>query len=111
MNTTDKTLDAFCIVEIFGHQKIAGRVTEQVIAGQGFLRVDVPATSKQTEFTRFYGPGAIYCMTPVSAEIAQAAAEKLWVEPVSVYISTTHQLADPDDLNDVDGDNEGETPF
>ena len=31
-----------CIVELMGHNMIAGKVTEQTIGGQGFVRVDVP---------------------------------------------------------------------
>lgn len=97
MANPDNTFDNFCIVELFGHQKIAGRVTEQVIAGQGYIRVDVPATKRHPEFTRMFGSGAIYSITPVSAEIAQAAAEQIWAEPVSVYIAPSHQLETEDD--------------
>lgn len=35
--------EQFAVVELFGHQIIAGKVSEQVIGGQGFVRVDVPA--------------------------------------------------------------------
>ena len=51
---------------------MAGRVTEQVIAGQGFVRVDVPATPEQAAFTQLYGPGSIYAITPTTEEIATA---------------------------------------
>lgn len=37
--------DLWCIVELFGHNRIAGRCTEQNVAGVNMLRVDVPATS------------------------------------------------------------------
>lgn len=32
----------WCVVEIFGHTRIAGFVTEQTIGGQSFVRVGVP---------------------------------------------------------------------
>lgn len=35
--------ESWCIVELFGHQRIAGLVTEQTIGGCNFVRVDVPA--------------------------------------------------------------------
>jgi hypothetical protein len=35
--------EQWAIVEIFGHQRIAGRLTEQTIGGCSFVRVDVPA--------------------------------------------------------------------
>ena len=95
-----ESFENFCIVELFGHKKIAGKVTEQVIAGQGFIRVDVPQTKRTSPFTRMFGSGAIYSITPVSEEIAIAAAEQIFVEPVSVYIAPSRQLQDPDDDDD-----------
>lgn len=86
-----------CIVELFGHQKIVGKVTEQIIGGQAFVRVDVPQTKRHPAFTRLFGSGAIYSITPVSEDIAQRAAEQVYVEPVTVYIEPSHQLEDGDD--------------
>lgn len=86
------SFDNFCIVELFGHQKIVGRVTEQVIGGQAFVRVDVPQTKRHAAFTRLFGGGAIYSITPVSEEIAKAAAEQIYAEPVTVYIAPERQL-------------------
>jgi hypothetical protein len=77
--------DMHCVVELFGHQKIAGKVTEQAIGGSTFIRVDVPKTSKREGFTRFYGAGAIYSITPVDEKVAAAMAESLEVEPVSEW--------------------------
>jgi len=90
--TEQTTFESYCIIELFGHQRIAGKVTEQVIAGQGFIRVDVPATKRQPAFTRMFGSGAIYSITPVEKEIAERAAEAIYVEPVTIYIAPTHQL-------------------
>ncbi len=95
-----------CVVELFGHQKIAGLVTEQVIAGQGFVRVDVPETKRHPAFTRMFGAGAIYSITPVSEEIALAAAESIYIEPVQVYVAPSHQLESDlmtdDEIDDFD---------
>jgi hypothetical protein len=77
--------DLWCAIELFGHTKIAGRCTEQNIAGVNMLRVDVPATNGQPEFTRFLSAGAIYAINPVSEEIARKIAENLEIAPVSVY--------------------------
>jgi hypothetical protein len=108
MDETTK-FDNYCILEIFGHTRIAGRVTEQVIGGQGFIRVDVPLLpadryhAEQPAFTRLYGPGAIYSITPVSEEIAVRAAQSMRVAPVEVYLAAPQIAAgrrvdgDPDD--------------
>ncbi|MGD9100039.1 MAG: acetyltransferase [Anaerolineae bacterium] len=95
---TDKTLDTWAIVELFGHSKIAGRVTEQQIAGGAFLRVDVPGVDGQQEFTRFYGAGAIYSITPVSEEMARRTVEVINPRPVTVYgvVLPERQLSAPE---------------
>jgi len=40
---TDNTFDVWAILEIMGHTRIAGRVTEQALGGSALIRVDVPA--------------------------------------------------------------------
>lgn len=64
--------DLWCVVELFGHSRIAGRCTEQNVAGTNMLRVDVPDTSNQPGFTRFLSSGAIYAINPVSEEVGKA---------------------------------------
>ncbi len=84
MNETDK-FDTWALVELFGHQKIVGRVTEATIGGCALLRVDVPANGSEPAYTKFYGSGAIYAMTPVSEEIARTLLERIRPEPISRY--------------------------
>lgn len=48
----------WALVELMGHQRIAGLVSEQTIAGKGFIRVDVPKENGEIIFTRFFGPDA-----------------------------------------------------
>lgn len=96
MNITTEKFDLWCIVELFGHSKIAGRCTEQNIAGTNMLRVDVPATDGQPVFTRFFGSGAIYAINPVDEETARHVAEKLQVKPIESWniseLVKKHQL-------------------
>jgi hypothetical protein len=82
---SDKTFQEWCIVELFGHSKVAGLVTEQSIGGCWFVRVDVPASEGQVAMTKFYGQGAIYCMTPVTEDLARRAAVHFAPRPVSEY--------------------------
>jgi hypothetical protein len=83
MEQTEK-FDLWCVVELFGHQKMAGRCTEQHVAGVNMLRVDVPATAKKPAFTRLLSAGAIYAVNPVSEEIAKAVAENLQFEAITI---------------------------
>lgn len=103
------------IVELFGHNRIAGKVTEATIGGCSFVRVDVPAIESLPAFTKFYGNGAIYAMTPVSEEIARAAVTRLRTKPVEIYgllpapaeqATPTTEGTDLDDDDDWDEENE-----
>src|SRR5205807_1686045 len=62
---TKSTFEEWALVELFGHSRIVGKVTEATIAGGAFIRVDVPDKDGNTVFTRFFGPGAIYSMSPI----------------------------------------------
>lgn len=85
MDTTKSTAEFWALVELFGHTKLAGFLSEQTIGGQSFVRVDVPDTSKQKGFTRLLGNGAIYAINPVAEDIARGLAESLQVKPVSPW--------------------------
>lgn len=77
--------DQWAIVELFGHSRIAGRVTEQVIGGCSFVRVDVPSVDGNQPFTKLYGQGAIYAMSFVDEETAIGAAEMMSERPVDEW--------------------------
>lgn len=92
-----------CIVELFGHQRIAGNVSEQSVGGQSFVRVDVPEIEGQAAFTKLYGANAIYAITPVSSETMIRAVQAFRVVPIEAYhltIPTRPALPDPDDYED-----------
>lgn len=67
--------EQWAIVDVMGHQRFVGLVTEQVVAGQGFVRVDIPETSTVKAWTKLIGTSLIYGMTPVEEDIAKAMAE------------------------------------
>lgn len=84
-NISAEKFDLWCIIELFGHSKIAGKCTEQNIAGTNMLRVDVPETEKQPSFTRFFGSGAIYAINPVDEKTARFMADKLEIKPIESW--------------------------
>jgi len=94
--------EQFAIVELFGHQVIAGKVSEQVIGGQGFVRVDVPAVDGQEAFTKFYGSGAIYAITPCDEDTAMAAVIGLKRKPIDVWKLNLPQLTVKSGRDDED---------
>ena len=87
-----QSFDQWCVVELFGHQVIAGKVTEQEIGGCSFVRVDVPSIEGSEKFTRFFSQGAIYSVSPVSEEVAKVAIKDFCPKPISAYSPTLNKL-------------------
>jgi hypothetical protein len=77
--------ESWGLLELFGHQRLAGRLSEQTIGGCHFIRIDVPATDGVQEYTRFFTQGAIYGMTITTEPVARALATNLRARPVSPY--------------------------
>ncbi len=102
---SQQTFESWAIVELFGRNIIAGRVSDFVIGGQGFVRVDVPQVDGQDAYTKFFGPGAIYCITPTDEDTACSAAEGMRVKPVEVWKLNLPQLKAPRNNHD-DGEDE-----
>lgn len=80
-----ESFECFAIVEIMGHQKYAGRVSEQTIGGQAFVRVDIPDVEGQKGFTKLFGGSSIFCITPTTEEIAKSVAKRYTQIPVQPY--------------------------
>jgi hypothetical protein len=88
--TQDATqkFESWAIAELLGHKKIAGFVSEHTIGGTALLRIDVPETANRQAYTKYFGEGSIYCLTPTTEPIARAAAEQIekWSAPIPVDI-------------------------
>lgn len=70
-------LKSWALVELFGHQRIVGFLSQQTFGTGVLFRVDVPDLTKDGEivrdgFTRYFGLSAIYSITPVSEEIVRS---------------------------------------
>lgn len=68
-----------------GHQRFAGLVTEETVAGAAFLRIDIPATGKQVAFTKLFSPSSVYSITPTTEELAKTMAASINNAPITVY--------------------------
>ncbi len=86
------TFEGWAIVELMGHRKLAGNVTEATIAGAAFLRLDVPS---EPPVTQYYAPAAVYAITPTTEELATRIAKQQLARLPGQ--STTVNVA-PDDL-------------
>lgn len=87
MTESATKFEEWAVLELFGHQRLAGMVTEVQIGGASFVRVDVPedAKSKAWKLTKMYNPSAIYSITPVTEETARMAAKSVSGEPMTKW--------------------------
>lgn len=89
MNETRQGFEAWAVVEIMGHKQVAGKVTEEAIAGVNMLRIDIPEADGHPAQTVYHGGQAVYAIHPCSEELARAAAAALrarQVDPFPVYV-------------------------
>lgn len=84
MNEKNVLFEEWCIVEMLGHRKVAGRVSERMIAGKGFLQVDVPARDGSFQ-TQWIAPESIYCLTPTGEQLCRKIAEECGPQPISKW--------------------------
>lgn len=94
----------WAVLELFGHARIAGAVSEQTFGGATLVRVDVPAVRfEEVDYdiktengyakkvrtipahTRSFGPGAIYSINWCDEHAATAAAHSIKHEPINPY--------------------------
>jgi hypothetical protein len=99
MSEETKSAEQWGVVELFGHQKIAGKISEETIGGCSFVRVDVPALPERhvnhygsperqgpiAGYTKLFGQGAIYAITFVDEILATGTAAALRVMPIESY--------------------------
>lgn len=86
---SEDKFEGWAILELMGHRRLAGRLSEQTIGGAALIRIDIPS---QPPVTQFYGGAAVYCITPTTEDIATAVARRTQEAPVHRY-ELAHLLA------------------
>lgn len=81
--TETSSFDEWVILEILGHRRLAGRVTEVTIADGAFLRIDIPGGDGQAPMTQYYAASSVYAITPTTEALARRAAALFRPAPVS----------------------------
>lgn len=100
--TDNETFEGFAVLELMGHRRLVGFVTEQIVAGHGFLRIDVPSLieGEPPTATQFYSPTSVYCLTPTTEAMVRRELEARQPRPVARYgLPSPH---DDEDLEDED---------
>jgi hypothetical protein len=75
------TYSGFGIVDLMGHLRRAGKISEVESFGTKLLRVDIPvageADGEEEWVTEYYGGGAIYSLRPATEAVAREAARRI----------------------------------
>jgi hypothetical protein len=86
MSDESTAYTGWAVVELMGHRRIAGHVSEAAQYGTSMIRIDVPAAEPGGQpITQFYGGSSIYCLSPVTEDVARAVALRNRPAPVSPY--------------------------
>lgn len=96
--TAQEDLDAWAYVELFGHSKIAGRVTTRKLGTEIMFQIDVPKGETEFSHSHLYSPKAIFSINPTTEAWCRkwAKAAQNYGREVLPYIppavETHHQL-------------------
>ena len=106
----------WCIVELLGHVKLAGKLSEVEKFGVKLGRLDIPQGDGFV--TRLFGGSSVYCITPVTEAVARHVVKQITVAPVSPWdfpkqlpAPRTDGFTDQDDETDNYTDSEIERDF
>lgn len=75
--------DTWAIVELMGHVKIAGRLTEEEKFGGKLGRLDIPNDGGFT--TQYFGAASVYRISLVTEEVARHVTKNTTSTPVSPW--------------------------
>lgn len=117
MSEEHKGFEGWCLLELFGHRKLAGHLSEVEIAGAGMLRLDIPNMGLGTYATQYYNPSAVYGVTPTTEETARRLGAVRFDPPVERWElpsaarepAVDHAREEPFDYEDED--DEEDTPL
>ncbi len=83
----DDPFSGWAILELMGHRRLGGKVSEVERYGVKMCRIDIPDAKDpdKTYMTQLYGGGSIYCQTMVTKEMACAIAARSQPDPVQPW--------------------------
>lgn len=80
MSEQQGTFQSWAVLELLGHVRTAGLVSEQELFGTKMGRIDIPTADGFV--TQFFGGSSVYRLTPTTEEIARSVAARNQPAPV-----------------------------
>jgi len=110
MKAEEVEFGEWAIVELFGHRRAAGHVTQAQFPA-GWVRLEIPAVNGQPGITQLYNPSALYGLHPVTEDVARAAAASMRPQPVQRWeleraAATVAEHVELERDDDYEGDDE-----
>jgi hypothetical protein len=106
---TEAPFDEWVVVELFGRIRLAGRMTEQQIAGGHFMRLDIHKEEGPAVITQLIPPppgGPVYRITITTEAVARKIGARSVPEPVARWELEPARPFNPDRHNDAYADDE-----
>lgn len=94
-------LGTWAILELMGHVKLGGFVTEEERFGTKVGRIDIPGPNDSMT-TQYFGGSSLYRMTPCTEDVARAYAEQNQPRPVWLFQLRLPETAVDEDDDDFD---------
>jgi hypothetical protein len=83
---SEGTFEGWAVLELMGHRKLAGKISEQAVGGGSMLRIDMYCGEEEKPTaTQFYGVQSVYCLTPSTEELCRQYAAQCVPQPVARY--------------------------
>ena len=98
-------VEEWVVLELMGHRKFAGRISEAQRFGVALAKLEVfSGDEEQPSFVQEYHPQAIYCLTPCTEELARQYSKRNRPVAISRYELMDAALPACDDEEEGDWD-------
>lgn len=104
MSDEIKPIQSWCVLELMGHIKTAGQVSEETHFGTVLLRLDVPEINSRPARTEFYGGQSIYRITPCDEQVARLVLQQSFQAPIVAYQLPRPKFGQPELYTEHEGE-------
>ncbi len=78
-------IKTWAVLELMGHIKTAGQVSEETHFGTVLGRIDIPEVGDKQAGTFFFGGPSIFRLTPCTEEVARLVLQQNYQAPIVAY--------------------------
>jgi len=91
-------INSWALLELFGHSKVAGRLTSRKLGTEIMFQVDVPRGEKEFSHTELYSPKAVFAIKPTTEDWCRrwaTYASSEMMRDILPYVPANRQLNGP----------------